>query len=319
MWRSSGFRDLTGAEWPQVRSLYESLIGLERKGKRRFPDLWDPSALVIASDYGGQHSGAGYTTYGILVTNQKFARAWNAHRLAVRAAHLADGRTLCYKDLNNDKRARLALSPFLSAADQLEGLLLTIAVNKDCNLIGSRQEIRAALPEAVKRWKPDTLRKALTVGFIVNFLVAALAREGQDVVWVTDRDDIVPNQKKGTEMVEFLGRLTPYFGAPSLGHLTVLTTGVTSATQALEDAVSIPDMAAGAAAEFFSALGISTPLMPPEIALPMPGTLSGKTRSLVQWLASPSGSLVKVLGRIRGEGDALAVEWMDFTKGILVR
>src|SRR6185437_758752 len=64
-----------------------------------------------------------------VVADMESSRKWESSRRIVRRDYLADGRRMAFKGLN-DRNRRNALTPFLSAADEINGLCLTIAIDK---------------------------------------------------------------------------------------------------------------------------------------------------------------------------------------------
>lgn len=84
----------------------------------------DHNTWILASDYGGDHQGATYRTYGfLLVCKASLARWWRT--VAALRAEIGDAREFSYKEMRDAVRRR-HLASFLSAADTLHGACLPL-------------------------------------------------------------------------------------------------------------------------------------------------------------------------------------------------
>lgn len=103
--------------------------GLGRIVGAAIPGPFHGDEILSASDYGGTHPGSRFATYSFLFVDPQNSRSWFEAQRVVRKAHLADGRRMAFKSLNDRHRLE-ALPCFLRAADSLCGLLCTVAVHK---------------------------------------------------------------------------------------------------------------------------------------------------------------------------------------------
>lgn len=108
--------------WPDAL-LNEMFAGIEHPDRIVYPDLCDGSPLVLACDHSGEHAPPEFRVLSFLITTYKVVAAWEPLRSDVRKKHLADGRRMSFKALNDALRIN-ALSSFLSAASQLNGVLI---------------------------------------------------------------------------------------------------------------------------------------------------------------------------------------------------
>lgn len=262
------------------------------------PQLGEPGRLLLATDYGGDHqiAQAPLRCHSFLVVNLEQAHGWDAARRRLRRGQLAQ-RTMAYKSLADGVKAR-ALPPFLSLADGLNGLLLNVLIEKR----GEPYFCDPTLPELttgpLAGLRAPTAERVLQVVSIIHMLISGFASPGQDMVWVTDRDQIAANPQQHDQTLRLLASLNgEYLPAPH-GHLHGATTEHDPVDKQLEDLAAIPDLAAGALCEIARTL----PMVPgPEEGVtPLPESLVSKARSIVNWLADtrrPLRRLTYVLGR----------------------
>ena len=97
-----------------------------------------------------------------------------------------------YKKLNDGLRQR-ALVPFLDLCNKFNGLILTIILHKNTKSIYT-DEIPENLKEQIAVWKKNYIKeKFLRLRDFILLILNGLARENQNVLWVTDNDEIVAN------------------------------------------------------------------------------------------------------------------------------
>ena len=83
-------------------------------------------------------------------------------------------------------------------------------------------------------------------------LVACLSSSGQDVLWITDRDEIASNKEKLTEATNVVAHYMCHYLKHDMGNFRFGTTQSDNGTMELEDLASLPDLAAGAMSELMS-------------------------------------------------------------------
>ncbi|HQZ66534.1 MAG TPA: hypothetical protein PLY87_15695 [Planctomycetaceae bacterium] len=247
--------------WPDA-PLNEKFAEIEHPDRIVYPDLNDGSPLVLACDHSGEHALPEFRVLTFLVTTYNAVAEWEPLRISVRKNHLADGRRMSFKALNDALRIN-ALWGFLDAARQLNGVLVCIGVEKGYAFP------RDELPLRQHAWKADTLNKLVEVCVFGGVMVDGLRSNGQPVHWITDDDSTVSTEKAKADAVNLMGGL--FHKYPS-EHLEV---GVGVASQfdddlRAEDLVAIPDLAAGAYSETLSTIGKAN--MPTSGTGPMGGT-----------------------------------------------
>lgn len=232
--------------WPDDE-LNTKFAEIEHPDRIVYPDLNDGSPLILACDHSGEHATPEFRVLSFLVTTYRSVAAWDPLRVAVRQKHLADGRRMSFKGLNDALRIN-AFSTFLDAASQLNGVLYCVGVEKGFAFP------KDTLPPLQHDWTHDTLNKLVEVCVFGGVLINGLRTQGQHVHWITDDDSTVANDRAMADASSLMsGILRKYPGEnPQLGL------GVASRFEddrRAEDLVAIPDLAAGAYSEFLTAMG----------------------------------------------------------------
>jgi hypothetical protein len=126
----------------------------------RYPNVLVPvadGAMVIVSDYSGQHRLARHESYLFLVTTGRSLNDWLVVRREFRNRWLPDGRRISFKDLREPVRYR-ALLPFLKAASAIPGNVLTFLVDR--RIASFIEGGAAALVEGIPECFPRDIRPA---------------------------------------------------------------------------------------------------------------------------------------------------------------
>jgi hypothetical protein len=234
--------------WPD-NPLNKSFGDIEHPERIIYPDLNDGSPFVIASDYSGEHAPPEFRVSGFLLTTYRSIAAWESLRTAVRQKHLADGRRMSFKALNDALRIN-ALSTFLDAASELNGVLICIGVEKGYSFVTGE------LPTRQHNWTVDNLNKLIEISVLGGAMVEGLRSNGQPVHWITDDDSIVSNEVAKVDAMNLFGGVIHKFPDEYLE----LGQGVASQFDdglRAEDLVAIPDLAAGAYSEMLTKMGKS--------------------------------------------------------------
>jgi hypothetical protein len=264
---------------------------VQARAPESFPNFADAHTLVIGSDYSGLHSSATYYFYSFIVTTIPALASWDRARAVVRAAHLLT-RHFSFKTLNDRVRWQ-ALPDFLNAASSLHGLTLTLLVSKAARNLFSLGPLDFDRPELApfRGWKPHVVERLIRATYIVGLLVSGLSAPRQNVLWVTDEDDIAANPRRLRQLVQATCNVTSHLAPHDLGTLRIATAASDKWRLGSRDLLAIPDLIAGALVEVFStpsAGGITTSNV---VAVPALEHTSVRSRRIATWLASASGSL----------------------------
>jgi len=279
--------------------LNSQFADIERPDHIVYPDLRDGSPLVLGSDYSGEHALPEFRVLSFLLTTYKSITAWEPLRTSVRKMHLADGRRMSFKALNDAMRIN-ALPSFLGAASQLNGVLVCVGVEKGYSLSQDN------LPLLEHDWVADPLQKLLEICVFGGIVIDGLRGVGQNVHWITDDDAIVSTEKAQLDAMNLMGGILHKY---SDEHLEVAL-GIASKfddERRAEDLVAIPDLAAGAFSETLTTIGKSS--MPTSGSGPRDTGLFIQIKStLINAWRSEAGKPLKHMNaviRIAGGGQTL--------------
>ena len=227
--------------------LSDMLCRLETKEPYALPDLHQGPTLIVVSDYGGQHATVNFESLSFLIADLDKCNLWEEKRRLWRQQFLPDGRRMAFKSLKDGKRER-ALGEFLNAAKSNSRISITILVHKDItSLFGDGQRLPWQDPELApfNHWPKHTFEKMLRIVHFVSFFIAGLSRAGQNILWITDEDEIAANENRLRELTKIVGNVSSHYFNHDMGHLRCGTTKSDNGSCQLEDLASVPDFMAG--------------------------------------------------------------------------
>jgi hypothetical protein len=249
----------------------------------------------MASDYSGAHKAARYEIIAFIIADLSFIWLWDEFRNRVRKAHLADGRRLSYKGLSDRWRAR-AIIPFLRASNTIPGLLAVFAVSKRCLHLLSEPLPPPGVGEVqLGNWKAVSFERLSRVGLLGSMILSCMSAPHQNVLWITDQDEIAPNVTKLTEATAVLAHYTSHLCRHPLGYLRFGTTASDDGTLQLEDLAALPDLGAGAVSDVFSRFKDDFGRSVGPILTGLPSDLPHKARMLTGWIAEQWHPLRKLI------------------------
>ena len=259
-----------------------------------FPNLQPRGkTLTIVSDYGGQHKSSKFETFSFLVFDLEQNKSWLSGQRHFRSHILKQNRRFSYKNLNDNMRRR-ALLPFLNLADQLNGWLVTLCIQKNMNHIFLDYENELEVRGSLGLWKSRPAEKLMRILHFSGFLVSGLATPKQDVLWICDEDDIAANVHQLTQLTKLFGNVVSNSIEFDLGHLRCGTTKSDDGTLTLEDLASICDLSAGAFADVVSKMKENNLMPRKKIFTHIPTNTGWKTGIIYTWLANPKTNLMRV-------------------------
>jgi hypothetical protein len=199
---------------------------------------------------------------------------------------------MSYKTLN-DKVRRRALIPFLDMGLNIRGWLITFAVSKNGqSLFESPANNRdPEVSEMLSIWKESVHERLLRILHMSTFLVSGLSVPGQDILWVTDEDDIAANVSQLTGLTNLFAVITSNSLNHNLRHLRCATARSDDGSRSLEDLLSYADLAAGTVCEYATAIQGNHKFLQKSVISPVPRSISWKSRTILPWLASSAGDL----------------------------
>lgn len=216
-----------------------------------FGSFQDAEEVAVFSDYGGEHKQSLFHTYSFLVCDSCVAGAPAEELKAIRTRWLADSREMAFKKLKGDGVLRNGLVPFISWANSLHALCITLVVPKCLRLSTPAQldSNDAVAPiNSLAAYKPQVQERAHWIVQTVAMVYSGLCRDGQRAVWVTDADTLCSNASQREGLLRLVATAVSNFG-PRLIDVAFLATGDPRANMYAKDFTSIPDLLAGAWAD----------------------------------------------------------------------
>lgn len=283
------------------------------------PDLRRGNTILMGSDFSGQHRASEFEAYGFVLADLVRSGSWFVKRARLRA-RMKDGRRFGFKSANDRLRARY-LPEYLSAANELHGLALVVLVHKELESLFTQQgKIRADDPEIqeLAGWSISTIERMFRVCHFGSLLLAGLTRSNQNILWITDADDIVANEGRHRQFVNVFGQVSAHYLQHDLGHFRLATTASDTGSRDVEDFVGVADLAAGAVCEALNTYRREGLEPIPKVILPVPGRTTAKVQTLMNWWSDKRWALKRLtLSFEPGPEGRFRVRQYDFP-GLLV-
>ncbi len=286
---------------PASKSIFkiinENIEQLIFRDPTSLPDLRSASTILISSDYSGEHSGVKYQIFSFLIADIGSCQEWEKKREKLRSEFLSDNRRLSFKNLG-DNQKRKALKPFLEAADNIPGLVFTIAVDSSIQSLfegATPLDLENLDFSAFRSWKPKVLEKAFRTVHCISFLLAGLSYSGQNVMWFTDEDSIAANPDRLKQLTNLFAWIASSYLTFNLGHLRCGTTKCDDGSRRIEDFTAVPDLVAGAIGE---QLQLTKDQDTHDIFWIQRGDFSEKTSFITWWLADTTKPLKRLFYRV---------------------
>jgi hypothetical protein len=251
------------------------------------------SHLMFGSDYSGDHGKSPFRVYGFLIADEDWSPQWPARCHAVRDKHLNDGRRMAFKNMNDIHRRR-ALTPFLEAAEYLEGHVVVVAVTKKlCHMSAgpASMEVWQGLHGLQAKWDLRAFEQMTRVAHFFSMFLGEWSSPGMDVTWITDEDSIVANPGRLDDVHQFAARMSGIYVPHQLGTFAMNTVSFDAKARGFEDFVAIPDLAAGMVAEALSVRLSHKEGHPSQYGAE---DLSDKSHVIADWFWHRSGPLKKI-------------------------
>lgn len=271
-------------EWP-----FQWVPHLVAKLRERNLVAIDAPHLWIASDYSGAHRGSRFFLIGVHIGDSRDSLDWERQRLAVRQQYLGDGRRMSFKALNDGHR-RAALIPFLNAADAIRGVSVVFAIDKRLRHFASFDGFHEGLKERhmiLGNWTSRSLERMITVTHIISVLLGLVTKEGQNVTWISDADDLFATEVHKRDCAKMMGTFTGLYVRHRMGQMSMGTTDLDEGDRLEEDLTAIPDLAAGAVGELFNKMYLEFGKVP-GITTFAPRNLSRKSDLITSWFFHPN-------------------------------
>jgi hypothetical protein len=280
-----------------IRQLNSYMAKREREAPDTFPHLRSDPVLIMASDYAGEHKESPFQVLTYLLADLPGGlERWDDERLRIRREYLTDGRRLSFKGLSDVLKQR-AVIPFLKASARINGIILSVAVEK--SLAESDFGYQFDAPSEIK---PLVHAKLIRIALFGSVLVGGLSAEAQKLHWITDNDEIVSNERTQSAAGVVFGSLLKHACPHQLGGISIGIAGEFNDERRAEDLCAIPDLVGGTVAEILTVLNGRIPEST-SLYTPITGHLSTKAELIAGWVATNGSGLKQLVCVVRPAGD----------------
>jgi hypothetical protein len=288
---------LTDDRFGLMKSFSDSITKAVCSHPDTLPNLHAADTIIATSDYSGQHKASKFDAYSFLFVTPRGWPAWERRRQELRRIYRTEGRRVSFKRLGDALKQRM-LPDFLAAANLLPGLCVCILIDKTIpSMFRKEGPLESTDLELAKlaHYTPATIEKLLRVVHLVSFFLAGLSRQGQNLFWFTDQDDIAANDNAVIELTEIWANILSHYLQHMAGHLKCGTTKCDNGTLQIEDLAAIPDLVAGALADATNHYRAEGTLPRSELLVPPPNGVSRKAREILGWLSEDSWPLRRLV------------------------
>lgn len=290
---SDGWRVVKRPDF-ELAALLSKAVATETAIENNIPSLRGSPTLLMFSDYGGAHKGARYEVLSYLVTTLDGLTNFNPMRVRLRENKLGSQRRMSYKALNDNIR-RQSLPAYLKVVDLLDGVLISFAIDKRAAPRLSESYQSETAFGTLSPWANRSFGKLSRIGHLGAIVIEGLHADHQNLIWITDEDEIAPNPDKHAEATEFIGHLVNAYLTGDVGRLRFGTTASDSGDLLIEDLTAVPDLAAGGLNEILTQIAphpesysVRRLFIPPNSSSPT------KVLDIATWLGRFSSTFTKV-------------------------
>jgi hypothetical protein len=261
----------------------------------------------VVSDFTGAQRASRFTTLSFVIAPVESMAYWDRDRREVRHQYRLGNRRVAYSKLNDDRKRR-AIGAFCQAANAMHGLSVTILIDKEVKSLftstGKIVPIETPIGgKTFSGWKPEVFERVLRACYLLSIFVAGVSSPGQEIVWVTDEDEIAPNASGLEDLTQIFANILCQVASHRFGKVRVGTTGtVTGDELLLEDLVAVCDLIAGSVNELVCSYGPVVPLH--SFVSLAPNHLSSKSHALISSLFRERVPLRKLIFTIEATDDA---------------
>lgn len=286
---SAVWQPLRRPELGAINVISDLIETLEKKNKNLLTSLRLGPTLILLCDYSGQHNSATHEAFSFFLADLIYCWRWEDARKEVRRSFLRDSRRMSFKALN-DRRRQKALIPFLRAADSIPGLLFTVVIEKSLKktIFNFASDDAEDSDRKFSQWNTSAFQRFMLMGHLGSLLLSGLSAPKQNVIWLTDEDDLAANDARIIQGTNALVNISSNYLSHTLSHLRYGTTRSDPGDLSIEDFAALPDLAAGALNEIVISVPIS------DIFIRAPHSLSTKTRNIAGWLSESFYTLKKL-------------------------
>lgn len=189
---------------------------LEQRHKRKqllLPNFENTESVAVFSDYGGESKGSKYYTYSFVFADYDGLGYFRDKMKIIRENYGIDNprKEISFKDAHYGQMFRCIDEYLLLAHDMINGLVITVAVDKEIVSItgaNNKNDLKKITEESMEyssgKWKPATLEKSMRVISILTYFIKLLVPSGKKVFWMTDQDAIMANESKTADTSQWI-------------------------------------------------------------------------------------------------------------------
>lgn len=224
---------------------------LEKAGNQKRLSRSYCDDLFLYSDYSGQDKKSSFETYSYLLVDKISIRNYFESIESFRNKRLNTGEHVAYKKFAKRSQQE-SFRYFIDAAKEKTcGNLITIAVDKRLKSLINGHKIMfkdGMDPIAVKNWNSLPNGTAEQTARIIHFaalIVSGLSPENSSVTWISDKDETIANQNRKDAFWAFFISISSLYLHTNMNKCWLGDSGLNQKCMRIEDALTLPDVAAG--------------------------------------------------------------------------
>ncbi|MDA8562852.1 hypothetical protein N9L06_00205 [Mariniblastus sp.] len=292
--------------WTQPQNqLLPWMQSLSRKlDEYGFPDLRGDK-LWVGSDYVFGNKNSDFDIVSVVLVSPERTGCWHQGLIELREKSPLGNRRMGFKSLGDSIR-RNALVPFLKAAEHISGTVVSIAIDKAVTprLLFTPEQLQD-VSWCRAKWRPVQLNRMCLVAHFAAFLVAGLTKDSQNLMWISDQDDIFANATFSLDTGNTFTRFLNAYSAHSYGNIAIGTTQICEPDLFEEDLAAIADITAGGTAELLTEIKNQNGVVP-HATVKLQG-LPYRTQVFWDWFSDQRSGLKKIGCTFEQRGTALHV------------
>lgn len=297
-----------------TNKISEMIDRYEKKNTGCLPNLKHSDTIYIFSDYGGSHKDSNYDAYSFLFCDLENSTSFIKETSNMRYNTQLKDRRVTFKNLNDKVRLSI-IDRFFEASENIDGLLLTILIDKSIDNFFSSEELNAIkemFPE-LEKCKDKPFEKTLRIIHLINLVLSGLSGKGQNLYWFTDEDEILCHVQRHITITSLFALVSGLYLEHKMGHFKLSSTEYSGGYLIFEDLCSLPDLASGGLCELINCNAKTMGRLYNNISLSIPNALSYKSKRIVNWLSNEDfqSNLKKINMIIRKENGRRVFNFID--------
>lgn len=258
-----------------------------------------PSQLLgCASDYSGNQKNSDFHVLSYVWFDPNNIETWMRAVEALRKTLLGPYRTMSFKGLN-DVVKKQTLFPFLSAADDLQGVLLSFAIHKNLDEFkiapDDFEEISRSFPVSTN-WGIKSFQDALRAISLFALGATGFSKNADQINWLTDNDVFTEPTARFNHLKTIVAQTLSNWKEEPFDLVVESSKNTSLPKDRAEDILSIPDLVAGSLATILTShyRSSGTPPLAKSI-FAIESSSVDKADNIFDWHCQRDGNLSKVV------------------------